>query len=278
MTEFSRRRLLVSASAVGVFAATTPMFARRASARQTAAGSPASAAAGEVMPHFPSQDPDLVREVVGKSHSDLDAVIKLVERRPELAKAAVDHGFGDWETALGAASHTGQREIAHVLMKHGARPDLFTFAMLGNVDVVRAALAADPALATLKGPHGIPLLNHARAGGDEAKLVVEFLETVSGAGTPDPSLPLADPEGQTFAGVFEFGTGPRDRVEVTFAKGRLEVRRIGGSPRRLVRVHETEFFPVGAPSIRLRFAMDSGRAVALTFHDPEPYVTATRIA
>lgn len=277
MTEFSRRQLLVSASAVGVLAATTPMLTRRADARQTAASS-ASLPAGEVMPHFPAQDPDLVRDVVGKSHSDLDAVVKLVERRPELAKAAVDHGFGDWETALGAASHTGRREIAHVLMKHGARPDVFTFAMLGNIDVVRAALAADPALATLKGPHGIPLLNHARAGGDEAKLVVEFLETVAGAGTPDSSIPLADSEGQAFVGVFEFGTGPRDRVEVTFAKSRLEVRRIGGSARRLVRVHETEFFPVGAPSIRLRFTMDSGRAVALTFHDPEPYVTATRIA
>ncbi|MDX1388593.1 MAG: hypothetical protein R3344_05360, partial [Acidobacteriota bacterium] len=61
-----------------------------------------------VHPEFPSQDPELVREIVGASHARLDDVTKLVTASPALAKAAWDWGFGDWESALGAASHMGR--------------------------------------------------------------------------------------------------------------------------------------------------------------------------
>jgi hypothetical protein len=37
-------------------------------------------------------------------------------------------------------------------------------------------LDAHPELAEAAGPHGIPLLAHAKAGGDEARAVVDFLE------------------------------------------------------------------------------------------------------
>ncbi len=75
---------------------------------------------------FPAQEPGVVKEMVGVSHGKVDRVRDLLKERPALAKAAWDWGFGDWETALGAASHVGNHEIAALLMKHGARPDLFT--------------------------------------------------------------------------------------------------------------------------------------------------------
>ncbi len=70
---------------------------------------------------FPNQDPALVREIVTKSHFDLDAVQALIERQPALAKAAIDWGFGDWESALGAASHMGRVDIGEALLAGGAR-------------------------------------------------------------------------------------------------------------------------------------------------------------
>jgi hypothetical protein len=57
---------------------------------------------------FPRNDPARVQSVVGASHGNLDLVRALVSEQPALAKASWDWGFGDWETPLGAASHTGR--------------------------------------------------------------------------------------------------------------------------------------------------------------------------
>lgn len=101
------------------------------------------------------------QEFVGNAHGDLDAVRAALEADPTLANAAWDWGGGDWETALGAAAHMHRRDIAELLLAHGARLDVFAAAMLGDVDVVRATLAAHPEMRDAKGPHGIPLAAHA---------------------------------------------------------------------------------------------------------------------
>ena len=88
-----------------------------------------TAAASEA---FPAQDPALIKEIVGVSHGDLKRVRELVEHQPALARASFDWGFGDWETCIDAASHVGRREIADFLITNGARPTLFTAAMLGD--------------------------------------------------------------------------------------------------------------------------------------------------
>jgi hypothetical protein len=93
---------------------------------------------------FPAQQPDIVREMVSVAHGNLKRVQELIEARPALVKAAIDWGFGDWEDALGAASHTGRRDIAEYLIANGARPTLFSATMLGQLDVVKAFLAAHP--------------------------------------------------------------------------------------------------------------------------------------
>jgi hypothetical protein len=61
------------------------------------------------------------------------------------------------------------------LLERGARLDIFAAAMLGQLEVVKAILAADPAAKSAPGPHGIPLLAHAQAGGEAAKAVLAFL-------------------------------------------------------------------------------------------------------
>ncbi len=114
---------------------------------------------------LPAQDPVVVKEMVGVSHANLARVREMVERQPALANAAYDWGFGDWENALGAASHMGRRDIAEVLLAHGARPSLFSAAMMGQLDVVRAFVTATPGVQRVLGPHGITLLAHAKAGG-----------------------------------------------------------------------------------------------------------------
>jgi hypothetical protein len=118
-----------------------------------------------------------VQEFVGNAHGDLEAVRAALEADATLAKAAWDWGDGDWETGLGAAAHMGRRDIAELLLAHGARIDLFAAAMLGEVEVVRAVLNAHPEMRDAKGPHGIPLRAHAEAGGEQAGPVLELLDS-----------------------------------------------------------------------------------------------------
>src|ERR1700756_3750718 len=138
---------------------------------------------------FPTQPPELVREMVTVAHFDLKRVRELVGARPSLARAAWDWGFGDWETALGAASHMGNRAIAEYLISQGARPSLFSATMLGQLEVVKAFVAAQPGAQRIRGPHSISLLGHAKAGGPEARAVFDFLESMDGAGD-EPGVSL----------------------------------------------------------------------------------------
>ncbi len=217
---------------------------------------------------FPQQDPALVEKVVGLSHRDLDGVRVLVEPRPALAKAAYDWGFGDWETALGAASHTGRREIAEYLISKGARPDIFTFAMLGNLGVVKSMCEAYPAYRSLPGPHGISLLSHARAGGDQAKEVAAYLESLGDANPRYIDGAVSADEKKRLSGVFVFGPGERDRLEVGEGMGGVTIKRAGGNARRLFKQADGAFHPAGAPAVRVVFEMEREPArVTITDHD-----------
>jgi hypothetical protein len=123
-------------------------------------------------------DPELVRDFVANAHGNLAHVQELLDQEPALVNAAWDWGGGDWETGLGAASHVGRKDIALFLLAHGARLDIFAAAMLGRLEIVASILAAFPEARSLRGPHGIPLREHARVGGDEAAGVLALLEPV----------------------------------------------------------------------------------------------------
>ncbi|MCU0706448.1 MAG: ankyrin repeat domain-containing protein [Fimbriiglobus sp.] len=120
----------------------------------------------------------LVQDFVIYAHDNLDMVKKLLAKEPALLNAAMDWGGGDWETALGGASHMGRRDIAEFLIEQGARVDLFAATMLGQLAVVKALLTLQPKLIDAKGPHGFGLHWHANAGGEKAKELLEYLQSI----------------------------------------------------------------------------------------------------
>ncbi len=126
----------------------------------------------------PALDSKLVEEFVGVSHGNFERVKELLAQEPALINATWDWGGGDFETALGAASHMGNKAIANFLLENGARIDVFAAAMLGKLDIVKAALTAYPDALDIPGPHGIPLIDHAEVGGEDAKAVVEYLNSL----------------------------------------------------------------------------------------------------
>ncbi len=222
-------------------------------------------------------DPALVREVVGKSHADLEGVKALVERMPELAKASYDWGFGDWESAIGAASHTGRREIAEVLIANGARPNLFTHAMLGHLEVVRATIEATPGIQRERGPHGITLLAHARFGGDASADVVAYLESLGDADDKALDLPLTDSQIDEILGEYRFGAHATDAWDVSrHRRGWLQIARRDGVARGLLHQGNYEFHPAGAPSTRFFFEFENNQPVRLRLGGSQPELIAER--
>lgn len=223
---------------------------------------------------FPTQQPDLVREMVGVSHGNMQRVRELVKARPALARAAWDWGFGDWETALGAASHTGNREIALYLIEQGAPPTLFSAAMLGHLDVVKAQIAAQPGVQRIPGPHSISLLAHAKAGGATSEPVLRYLESLGDAGAP-PAAPLTEEEALSLAGTYSFGAGHADRIEIAAARGMLTFTRAGTTGRGLVHLGDRAFHPAGARAVRIRFTGPM-EEMLLSVYDPELVLIAHR--
>lgn len=126
----------------------------------------------------PALEANIVEEFVRVAHSDLERTRELLTQESGLVNATWDWGGGDFETALGAAAHMGRKDIANFLLEHGARLDMFAAAMLGKLDIVKAALTAYPAALNIPGPHNISLIAHAEFGGDDAKAVLEYLQSL----------------------------------------------------------------------------------------------------
>jgi hypothetical protein len=224
---------------------------------------------------FPTQPPELVEEMVVVAHGNVARVRALVERQPTLAKATWDWGFGDWETALGAASHVGNREIAEVLLAHGAHPTIFSAAMRGELEVVKAFVAASPAVVRTRGPHSISLLSHAKAGGSHARSVYDYLQTVEGADDHPAVQPLSEAEAAAVTGSYPFGVTPADRMEITVDGAQVQIGRPGHYARGLFHLGGLVFCPMGAESVRIAFDVSSGTTV-LTIHDPDVVLTAKK--
>jgi hypothetical protein len=240
-----------------------------ASAARTAAAAVAPAE------NFPAHDPAIVREMVGASHGNVARVRELLSSRPAMANATWDWGYGDWETSLGAASHVGNREIAALLLAAGARPTMFSAAMLGQLDVVKAFITAAPGVERTRGPHGITLAAHAKAGG--AAEVVRYLDTLSGANVPYVDQPLDGAERTALLGTYAFGSGPAQQLIVAVSeRGTLGIQRDGAAARPLFHLGSRVFHPSGAGAVRIRFA-PGAPAGSLMVEDGPVVVTATRV-
>jgi hypothetical protein len=228
---------------------------------------------------FPFQDRDLVREIVAASHGNLARVKELVTARPALARASWDWGFGDHEAAIDAASHMGNRPIAEFLIANGARPTIFTMAMLGRVEVVRAIVDALPGVQRTRGPHGITLLAHARAGGAPAADMVSYLERLGDADPRYPHLPLSDAEQAALTGDYAVENATVERLRIgRNARGDFSI----SAPdvmidRALFHQGGFVFNPAGAEAVKIRFQLEGDRVVSLTVEDGATIVTARRL-
>ena len=273
----SRREFPCSApaayTAAGVFALAIPSV-RAAGGATSDHG---EATHGTVPDGFPSQDRQTVKDVVGFAHFNVQKIKELVAARPALAKASWDWGFGDWESALGAASHMGRYDIAKVLMDHGARPTIFTFAMLGNLEAVRAIIEANPGIQRLHGPHGLSLLAHAKSGSERSKTTLTYLESLGDADIGQKGLPIPSEENTAIQGVYAFGIGSDERFKVFVAKRGLSIQREGRASRPVLRVGPWEYYPTGAPAVRIRFDPAGSRPNSLTIIDAALEVTARRV-
>jgi len=234
---------------------------------------------------FPAQPAELVREAVTVAHFDLKRLRELVEAHPSLAIAGWDWGFGDWETPLGAASHMGNRPIAEYLISKGAPTSLYSAAMLGHLDVIKALVGAQPGIQRIRGPHSISVLAHARMGGEAARAVLEFLQSLGDADSESP-VPLKDKDAAELAGTYVFGAGDRHQVDVNadmkvYANKmytyppQLNWTRKGTMTRPLFHLGNRTFYPAGASAVRVRFT-DDADGVVMTVNDGDLALSARR--
>ena len=267
-----RRRLLQTAS----LALSAPAWSFAFSEISNRSASPGTQATSNTAlpPSFPTQAPELVHEMVMVSHFNLKRVQQLVDARPSLARAAWDWGFGDWESALGAASHMGNRPIAEYLLSKGARPSIFSAAMLGQLDVVKAFLTAQPGIQRTRGPHSISLLAHAKSGGSAARPVYDYLASLGDAGS-EPPAPLNQTEMDFVVGAYLFGPAENDRIDVTAENGSVTWTRAGSMGRPLFHLGNRVFYPAGASAVRIAFTADSANT-RMTVHDPDVILTILR--
>lgn len=237
---------------------------------------------------YPSTDRAAMKAVVGAAHTKLDIVKELVMARPELAKASYDWGFGDVESALGAASHMGRKDIAEFLIEYGARPDIYTFAMLGKLNTVKAMIEDMPGIETVRGPHGFTLFHHAMMRlrrknvegqeKEEQEELVAYLESIEGANVGEASLDISTEEKQIYLGTYQFGDKDEAYFEVEInGMDMLSISRPNQNGRSLKKVGEHTFAPAGAPSVRLIFTEVNDTIQSLTIHDPTPIIKAIRL-
>jgi hypothetical protein len=282
--QFNRRDAF-RATALGILGLSIPDLA--ASNHFIAHRRPSSNGAS-VPDHFPNLDPEIIREVVGKSHFDLDAVKKLVEVRPELARSVTEWRFGDFESAIGAASHVGRRDIALYLMEKGARPTIFTFAMFGHFDAVESIIAAIPGIQRTSGPHGISLLDHAYAGErmkdqmtstetDNLSRTIEYLESLGDAGGEE-YMEVSPEERERYLGDYKYGSGEKDGFTIHLNMRQLiALAPIGGSGGALYKTGENKFIYNGTPSVNVSFDIQDDIVRSLTLTEPGFEIVAEKV-
>jgi hypothetical protein len=238
--------------------------------------------------HFPNISPEIIAEVVGKSHFDLDRVKELVEQRPELSRSVWEWRFGDFESAIGAASHVGRRDIALYLMNKGARPTLFTFAMLGHLQVVKSAIEASPGIQKITGPHGISLLDHAYAGermkDEMSRTEIELLEqtidylVALGSAGGDKYIPVSPEEQKKYLGDYRYGIGQNDGFTIDInMRNILSMGPIGEFGGALYKTGKNRFIYNGAPSVEITFGIHNGHVHSLKVSDPDVTIVAEKV-
>lgn len=237
-------------------------------------------------PHdrYPAIQLTIASEVVGVSHFNLDRLKELVDTRPELAKASWDWGFGDWESAIAAASHVGRKDIVDYLISKGAIPTIFTSAMLGQYEIVKAMISSYPGIQKNFGPHGITLLQHAKTGLEtkgvdkvKAQKLVDYLQLLGDADGRQ-YLNVEETEKSKFIGDYKYGAGSDDGFTIKLNMRKLlSLGKLGKSGGAIWRVSENEFIYQGAPSVILKFLIKNDTVISFTLTEPGLTLEAIKI-
>ncbi|MEP7129055.1 MAG: hypothetical protein ABI729_09315, partial [Chitinophagales bacterium] len=117
------RRVLIKSSVLGLISASTANIVH--SNNITAIVYDPATSDAPPNDRYPAIQLAVASEVVGVAHFNIDRLKELVDPRPELAKSQWDWGFGDWESAIAAASHVGRQDIVDYLITKGAVPTIF---------------------------------------------------------------------------------------------------------------------------------------------------------
>lgn len=272
------RRFLVKSSVFGLLAASVPsiVFSNNIQPDGTDNQSPHN--------RYPAIELSVASEVVGVSHFNLDRLKELIEPRPELAKASWDWGFGDWESAIGAATHVGRKDIIDYLIGKGAMPTIFTYAVLGDYETVKAMITAYPGIQKNFGPHGITLLQHARTGlqttgvdKKKAQLLINYLQTFGDA-DGKKYLELDEQDKAKYLGDYKYGEGKDDGFSIKLnMRKMISLGMLGKSGGALWRIGEHEFTYQGAPSVTVKFQLQNKQVVSLTISEPGLTLTAVKV-
>ncbi len=235
-------------------------------------------------PRYPAINEAMVNEVVSVSHFNLDRVKELVDKRPELARATWDWGFGDWETCIGAASHVGRKDIVDYLLLKGARPDIFTFAMLGAFSSVKSMIETAPGIQSIAGPHGISFLQHVKNGIDKKNPVPEntqkLIDYLTSLGNADSPVyeDLEENEKQKYLGDYKYGEGEGDGFSIKLnMRKSLSLGKLGKFGGGLYRVANNVFKYNGTPSSEIHFLVENGQVKSLTVIEPGLSLLAIKI-
>ncbi len=279
------RRTLIKSSAFGLLTASIPNVSFATNMMEVKRP---PTTREDLFHRYPSIDDEIVASIVGASHFDFDKVKGLVTKRPELARATWDWSFGDWETAIGAASHVGRRDIATLLMDHGARPDIFTFAMFGDYDAVKSMIEAKPGVQSIAGPHGISLLSHVKAGlrskeitttqKEESEALLKYLEGIGDADPKSKDIEMSEEEKQKYLGDYLYGDGPTDGFSVKInMRKMLSLGKLGNFGGGLFQKAPNVFTYNGIASVEISFQIENGNVVSLTVHEPDLTLVAKKI-
>lgn len=275
------RRLLVKSSILGLLSASIPniVYAKNSTANPTQI-------LNDTAPHnrYPAIQLEIASEVVGLSHFNLEKLKLIIDPRPELAKSEWDWGFGDWESAIGAASHVGRKDIADYLISRGAMPTIFSFAMLGEYETVKTMIHAYPGIQKNFGPHGISLLQHAETsleteGTDKrkARQLVNYLKDLGDAGG-EKYLDMEVSEKAKYLGDYKYGPGVNDGFTIKLNMRKLlALGSIGKSGGSLLQLTDNEFTYQGTPSVKVKFLVQNNKVISLTVHEPGLTLTAIKL-
>ncbi|MFD1163032.1 hypothetical protein [Hwangdonia seohaensis] len=278
------RRAVVKSSIFGALAVAIPNVAY---AKTTVESKRQPKNINDLFYRYPAIHEDIVSEVVGKSHFDLNRVRELVDKRPELSRATWDWGFGDWETAIGAASHVGRRDIVTYLISKGAKPNIFTFAILGAFEIVKNMIEFYPGIQKNYGPHGISLLEHAEAGLrmkdkmtskqiSNSENLISYLGTL---GNANGEVFLNEPEDkENYLGDYKYGDGENDGFSVKLnMRKMLTLGSLGAFGGALYRVKENVFKYNKFPTVSIHFNKENRKVVSLEVREPDLVLVAKKV-